>query len=324
MGVASGVGLKGELYLFGSRVAAVDGLVDASSSRPRTAIKAEVAELKIGPLALHETNLDLLMAASAESYFRASGGCDLLGARVAAKADLDAQRTEVVMSGIVANAFQADVTCSSMVSDADWQFAAQFKNDFSSAFESKVSDDILAWARQAEQDFNKAKGLNKIKKGVQKDAMGVERDAKRIAYQAKARAYDVARAAINKVPVDADPQIVALFASQKVAQSVLDAANAALRKIHGTVPIDADPRLVPLFADRDVALAGVRTTQDAFNLAHRVPVDADPRVATLFVARDGATAGIDAARLGKCHRNGGPMGCKGNGCCCLRATSSRQ
>jgi hypothetical protein len=425
LGVPSGVGLKGQLYLFGSQAAAIEGLIDISSPKPRTSIKATVSQFRIGPLTLHDTNLDVLMAIASESHFRASGGCDLLGARVVAKADLNAQRSEVVMSGRVAGAFEADVTCTGSPANASWQFSAGFKDDFSNAFRSQVSEDILAWARQAEQDFNKtnadlakakqdvakinsdiakaqaqvqrdreineaalrraeadvskinsdisnmraqvhrerelhlgeirkakadvdritgqinarraavnaqrerdlaglkstrdrakavydkaemayrsalaawqkAKGLDKIKKGIDKDAKGIDRDVQRVGYQAKAKAYDVARAAMYKVPVDADPQIAALFAAQKVAQGALDVANASLRKIHGTAPIDADPRVAGLFVGRDAALAGVRSAKAAFDLAHRVPIDADPRVAPLFVARDGATASLDAAQL---------------------------
>ncbi len=160
-----------------------------------------------------------------------------------------------------------------------------------------VYDRAEAAYRSALAAWQKAKGLDKIKKGIDKDAKGVDRDVQRVGYQAKAKAYDVARAAMYKVPVDADPQIAALFAAQKVAQAALDSANVSLRRIHGTAPIDADPRVAGLFVGRDAALAGVRSAKAAFDLAHRVPIDADPRVAPLFVARDGATASLDAAQL---------------------------
>jgi hypothetical protein len=425
LGVPNGVGLKGQLYLFGSRAAEVDALVDVSSRRPRTSVKATVSEFQLGPIQLHEAKLDLLLAASTDSYFRASGGCDLLGNRVTAMADLNAKRSEVTMVGRLAGAFEVDVSCTNSVERPAWQFSAGFKNDFANSFQSKVSDDILAWARQAERDFakanadleqakrdvqridtdianaraqvkrdratneaalrraeadlnristdiakmraqvkrergqhlaaidkakrdvdgisrqinarraavkaqrvkdlagvkadrdrakaaldraeaafnkavaawKKAKGLDKIAKGIDKDAKGIDRDAKRLAYQAKAKVYDAVSAAVNAVPVDADPQIVVLFAAQKTAQAALGVANDALRKIHGTAPIDSDPRVAGLFVGRDTALAAVKVTEKAFELAHRAPVDADPRVAPLFVARDGALAALDASQF---------------------------
>jgi hypothetical protein len=365
-----------------------------------------------------------LLAASTESHFRASGGCDLLGTRAAARANLDAKRTEVAMSGKLANLFEADVVCAASLDNPSWEFSAGFRNDFSTAFHNKVSDEILAWAKRVEQDFaranadlekamrdvtkmnsdiemaraqvkkdratneaalrraeadlnkisadiakmqdqvkrersqhlagisraqqdvdritgqiaarrtavnaqrakdiagvktardqaktvldaaettfkkavsawQKAKGLDKIPKGLDKDAKGIDRDAKKLAYQAKAKAYEIANEGINKVPVDLDPQIVALSASQSTARAALSAAKDALKAIHGTAPIDADPRIAGLFVGRDTAKTAVKAAQSAFDLAHRAPVDADPRVASLFAARDAALVALDVAK----------------------------
>ncbi len=424
LGVESGVGLRGQLYLFDRRAAEVDGLVDVSSRTPRATVKSTIAEFQLGPLTLHDTELDVLMAASADSHFLARGGCDLLGNRVAALANLSAERSEVTMSGRIVNAFDADVSVTSDARNAEWMFSARFKNDFHRTFQSRVSDDILAWARQVERDFaqanadleqaqrdvqridadiakarkqverdreinesalrraqtdlnqitrnidamrmvvkqeraqhlaginkaqqdvsrisaqigarrkavaaqrekdlasvkgardraksdlgkaeatfqkavaawKKAKGLDKIAKGVDKDAKGIDRDVKKGVYQAAAGAYDAARANLNKVPIDLDPQIVALAAQQQVAQAALGAAEDALKAIHGTAPIDADPRVATLFAARDTAKGAVSAAQSAFDAVHSVSVDADPRVAALFAARDTALTALDVAK----------------------------
>ncbi|MDZ4779053.1 MAG: hypothetical protein SGJ19_02230 [Planctomycetia bacterium] len=424
LGVESGVGLRGQLYLFDRRAAEVDGLVDVSSRTPKATVKATVAEFQLGPLTLHETELDILLAASADSHFLARGGCDLLGNRVAALANLSAQRSEVTMSGRIANAFDADVSVTSDVRNAEWMFSAGLKNDFHRTFQSRVSDDILAWAGQAEQDFakanadleqaqrdvrridadiakarqqverdreinesalrraqtdlnkitrdidamrkvvkqeraqhlaginkaqqdvsrisaqigarrkavavqrekdlagvktardraksdlnkaeatfqkavaawKKAKGLDKIAKGVDKDAKGIDRDVKKGVYQAAAGAYEAARTNLNKVPIDLDPQTVALAAQQQVAQAALGVAEDALKAIHGTAPIDADPRVATLFAARDTAKGAVSVAQAAFDAVHSVTPDADPRVASLFVSRDAALTALDVAK----------------------------
>jgi hypothetical protein len=169
--------------------------------------------------------------------------------------------------------------------------------DWSTCRAKQAYDKAESAYRKAVAAWKKAKGLKKIAKGVDKDAKGVDRDAKKLAYRTKAKAYTTARAAINAVPVDADPKIVALLAAQKTAQAALNVANGGLRRIHGFAPIDSDPRLAGLFAARDSALAAVKTAQKAFEVAHRTPIDADPRVAPLFVARDGALAALEAAQL---------------------------
>lgn len=66
LGVPSGIGLKGQLFLSGKHAALVEGLVDVSGRTPMTLIKADVEEFAIGPVVLHETKLDLLLGARAD------------------------------------------------------------------------------------------------------------------------------------------------------------------------------------------------------------------------------------------------------------------
>jgi tetratricopeptide (TPR) repeat protein len=139
--------------------------------------------------------------------------------------------------------------------------------------------------------------IKKLKKGITKDAKGVARDARKGVYYAAKKKYDVAKAALDRIPVDADPQIVGLMASKKSAEFALQQTRQAYQRVTRGLSIDADPRIAGLFATRETANLALQAAQRAFDLAHRLPVDADPRVAGLFVARDSALTALDAAKL---------------------------
>ncbi|MGQ0636734.1 MAG: hypothetical protein ACT4QC_19155 [Planctomycetaceae bacterium] len=261
LGVPNGVGIKGQLYLFDKRAAEVDALVDVSSRRPRTSVKALVGEFQVGPITLYETKLDLLLAASTESHFRASGGCDLLGNRVNALADLNAKRSEVTMAGRIANVFDADVTCTSSLENAGWQFAAGLKNDFSTAFQTRVSDDILAWAKEAEQDFARAaEDLEKTKRDVKRIDGDIAKARQQVEQDRATNENALRRAQsdLDKINGDIAKTRAQVQREREQHLAAINKAKQDVGRINGQ--IEARRKAVNLQRDKD--LAGVKTARD--------------------------------------------------------------
>ncbi len=151
--------------------------------------------------------------------------------------------------------------------------------------------------KSAESAWRKEKNpFKKVKLGVVKDAKGVARDAKRVIYDGANKKYSIAKAAMDRIPVDADPKIVALKAAKGAADGALSQADRAYRKATGGVSVDADPRVAGLLAAKGTGLAALATAEKTLEISRRIPVDADPRLIGLFAARDTATVALQGAK----------------------------
>lgn len=155
LGIESGIGLTGELILFGSPIGQADIFGDAN--QPMARLSANVNHFNIGEIELRGAKLDALMAKDDSSYFRFKGDTRIMDIEAAAEAELSVDKTFVRMSGKVANKFEADLMYRTPTLDnPTWEFEAGFKDEFSQQLGAQVAADIRSWAQQTKTNFERA------------------------------------------------------------------------------------------------------------------------------------------------------------------------
>lgn len=145
-------------------------------------------------------------------------------------------------------------------------------------------------ARTAWQKAKKAREKAKLHKKPKLKAIEI---AKYADYQGKQAAYNSANLgykALLKVPIEADPRMVSLFAAKESATFALESAE----KLTEVWPIETDPKLVALFGARETALAGLNITKGAVFLGGKTVVGAG-KVTAWIAKHNGDLFMLDSA-----------------------------
>lgn len=145
-------------------------------------------------------------------------------------------------------------------------------------------------ARSAWQKAKKARERAKLHK---KPKLRIIEAAKFADYQAKNAAYGTANAhykSLLKVPIEADPRMVALFAAKESATGILKAAE----KMTEVWPIETDPALAALIAARETALAGLNVAKGAVFVSGKT-VEGAGRVTAWAAKHNGDLFMLDSA-----------------------------
>jgi hypothetical protein len=225
LGVERGMALKGRMWLQLSPNGELTNFagVDVSVGEDGFWARGDIGALKLGPLNLDDTKLDLTATRDAQ-YFLLKGGVDLFGARQAIDVNLSKEKFWFQSETRLFDLFTANIACESVfdIRKPSFKLDAVVQNDFGDVVGPIFQDGIVRFARAGENVTAAARAAADQLDVVLGNAQATVADLRRAldANRARARAnLAAAQAAVAR----AQSQLNALLAARNAAWRAFEA-----------------------------------------------------------------------------------------------------